>query len=333
VRSSITTWTSALALLAGAGCFTTPVGAGEVACGEGGLCPDGLECVGTLCLAPGTVLDSGPTPSIDAALPIDAAAPLGAFATPVRIAELSTASAEDDPSLTGDLLEIFFQRGADIYTSKRAQATDAWPAATLVAELDSPGLNISPFVMPDGLTIYFGSDRGGSGMDIYWSTRTSRADSWGAPQVVTAPAATAINHGTADDFSPCLPSDGSVMIFASDRSGVTDLYRSVATGALTWDAPASVGVSSTADERDCWVSDDEKSLYFSSSRAGGTGTVNLYVARGNGNGNYNANQIEEVVEVNATGAATEDAWLSPDQRTMVFASDRDGNFDLYMTTR
>jgi len=225
-RCSIATWTAVLALVAGAGCFSTPVASGEVACGEGGLCPDGLECIGTLCLAPGTVLDSGTPSPIDAALPIDAAAALGTFSAPTRIEGLSTTLAgEDDPSLTADLLEIFFQRGADIYTSKRASVADAWPDATLVAELDSPALNVSPFVMPDGLTIYFGSERGGTGMDIYRSTRTGRADAWGAPLLVTAPGVTAINHGTANDFAPCLTSDDATMIFASNRGGVTDLYR------------------------------------------------------------------------------------------------------------
>src|SRR4051812_28768819 len=70
--------------------------------------------------------------------------PATGWSTPVQITELADPDGADDPSLTGDLLEIYFgsdragsmTTGAapleDIWVAKRASPTDPWGAPTNV---------------------------------------------------------------------------------------------------------------------------------------------------------------------------------------------------------
>src|SRR5262252_585029 len=63
----------------------------------------------------------------------DAAATPPRFSPPVLVAALSdTASIDEDPTFTGDLLELYFMStragDRDIWTSTRASADDPWGA-------------------------------------------------------------------------------------------------------------------------------------------------------------------------------------------------------------
>ena len=86
--------------------------------------------------------DPDGAPVLDAAVPD--AAPLGPFRPPELIAELAAPGAnDDDPSLTGDLLELYFKSDRvgsldyDIWRSVRPTPEDAWGPAERVAELSS----------------------------------------------------------------------------------------------------------------------------------------------------------------------------------------------------
>jgi hypothetical protein len=57
----------------------------------------------------------------------DAEIPLGPWGNPVRLFPTST-TADDDPSFTDDLLELYFNRNNNIYVAKRATTADAWGA-------------------------------------------------------------------------------------------------------------------------------------------------------------------------------------------------------------
>src|SRR5688572_27718917 len=118
-------------------------------CEEGPPC-DAQGCPGD---APEDVSDGGAGDGGDLDDP-DAAPP-----DPVRIAELSTVGvSEDDPSLTADELEIFFNVGTgiggEVYTATRESRADAWSPPMPVAELNSSALDFTPFVSRDGLTLY-----------------------------------------------------------------------------------------------------------------------------------------------------------------------------------
>ena len=64
------------------------------------------------------------------------------FSAPQLVAELSSSAIDEDPTFTGDLLEVCFMSNRagtkDIWTSHRAVATDAWAPPVRVAELSSP---------------------------------------------------------------------------------------------------------------------------------------------------------------------------------------------------
>src|SRR5262245_35691555 len=66
----------------------------------------------------------------------DAAIPFGPWGTPTPIT-LAPVGGVDDPTLTSDLLELYFNANADIYVATRVQATDAWGAPQLIATLST----------------------------------------------------------------------------------------------------------------------------------------------------------------------------------------------------
>src|SRR5215468_8003441 len=86
------------------------------------------------------------------------------FSPPMLVAALSdTASIDEDPTFTADLLELYFMStragDRDVWTSRRATAADPWGPPTRVSELDSSQSDWSPAVSLDGLRIWFASDR------------------------------------------------------------------------------------------------------------------------------------------------------------------------------
>lgn len=96
------------------------------------------------------------------------AAPLGPFGAPQLVAEVSDTSHDDDVTLTGDMLEMYFesdrttgsgeeeeQEGviANFFVARRASVTDAWSEPVYVAELSSEREDTGIEITPDGLTI------------------------------------------------------------------------------------------------------------------------------------------------------------------------------------
>ncbi len=108
------------------------------------------------CEAPGPgVGDVGPFGALE---PIE-----GAFLANVPA---GATISEDDPSLTADLLEMYFNSNRDqpgsesfgIWVSKRACATDAWGEPIKLDVLGAATPNpTDPAISPDGLTIWLAS--------------------------------------------------------------------------------------------------------------------------------------------------------------------------------
>ena len=65
-----------------------------------------------------------------------------------------------------------------------------------------------------------------------------------------------------------------------------DLYLSTRTDAAAWSAPISLPktINSPADEQSAYLAPDNRTLYFSSNRAGGSGGYDLYMAKRKGAG-------------------------------------------------
>ncbi len=274
----------------------------------------------------------------DAATPSDGgagdAAVLGPFSQAAAIPGLADPAADDDPSLTGDLLELYFKsdRGGmsdfDIWLARRDSVDEPWGDPVQVNELSTKSFEATPEVSLDGLTITFASDRAGGGggaVDLWTSTRLTRDDPWDPP----APLA-ALN--TADDeFAAVTDQGGQHLVFNRMVAGHSyDLFESVGSGD-SWSAPLPLANLSTAVyEADSHLDPVGVELYFAGELADAEGRDIYRAARGDPASDFAA--PERIAEL-ATAGADEDPWVSPDRRLIVFSSDRSGDQEIYAATR
>jgi hypothetical protein len=127
-------------------------------------------------------------------------------------------------SISADGLTLYFcsQRTGghgdmDMYMTTRPTKDDPWgPAVNLGPPVNSPGNEGSPWISPDGLELYFSSDRpGGSGLaDIYVSRRPTTSDPWGEP-VNLGPGVNSPAHESWPSLSP----DGLLLLFNDHPRG------------------------------------------------------------------------------------------------------------------
>jgi len=221
----------------------------------------------------------------------------------------------DDPSLTGDLLEMYINVGSqDLYVTKRATTLDAWSDLMLVAELDVAAAQSTPEVSADGLTLYFASARpGGLGADDIWvTTRAARADVWGVPIDVAAVSS------PNDDHPGEASVDALATVLDSHRKAVTDCDLYLATRASTgdvWGMPvelAAINLSGITDESPA-LSADGLTLYFDSDRSG---NYDLYIAQRSSTADLFSDP-QPIAELDTDGDEF-DPWISPDDHDLVF---------------
>lgn len=153
------------------------------------------------------------------------------FGTPVPVVELNSRFVEDEPALVADELEVFFVSdrpggplGGGIWRASRTSVDGRWQAPQPVRELDGRGREAAPSLSRDGLTIWFTSDRGTAGMDVWVASRANRSARFGAPVRVSELSTAAPESGLHvcyDDWTIFLTREiaGSSQIFASDRDG------------------------------------------------------------------------------------------------------------------
>jgi len=144
------------------------------------------------------------------------------------------------------------------------------------SELNTSSLDGCPIQAPDGLSLYFASDRPGGrgGLDIWVSTRTATTAPWGAPVNLGEPV-----NSAADDFCPT-PVAKQGLFFVSREAlpgacGQGDIYFTHRTGPV-WAEPERLlcepaGPNSALDEQGpSWIDPSgtvrgQKQLYFSRS--------------------------------------------------------------------
>jgi Tol biopolymer transport system component len=256
---------------------------------------------------------------------------LGPFGAPTPIVLAGAEPGDDDPSLTGDELELYFNatRGAtsaDIWVATRNSTAESWSLPRMVTELSSIWGETTPEVSTDGLTIYFASERpGGQGNhDIWISTRLSRAAMWTDPVVVPS------LGSPAAESSPGTP-DGLAIVFTTNAAGTSDIVASSRPDTQSaWTAwVAEDAISSSGHDGSPWLMADHLTLYLDSDRSGQN---RLYVVR-----------RETVSALFPTATPVpglddpayndQDPWVSPDQRHIVFWSNRGGQGGLWEAFR
>ena len=262
----------------------------------------------------------------------------GLFGEPKLLTELVSDDDSDNPTLTGDLLEIYFTSGrdggagdVDVWTARRGSADVPFGEPEPVTVVNSDGFETSPAVSLDGLELFIGAERdGGLGeQDIWLSHRASRDDDWSELENVTE------LNSSAKDIPRPPAMQGRVMPLGS-RRGDSDYYETFLAARPSGDEPFATPVELTELEVlgfntiDGFLSEDGRTLYFNRSPGAGEDTGELYVSR-RATATSAFGAAEPLVDLN-TAADERDPWLSPDGRHLFFSSDRGGSLAIYEAT-
>lgn len=253
--------------------------------------------------------------------PVDNAAPdagLGAWGPAMPVMGAATTQSEDDVTLSSSANELIFSLAIsatdkDLYVMKRSSTSAPFGARVELTTLNTVGIEGTPRLSADDLTLYFGRDGA-----IHKSTRTSKTAAWGAPTAVAG------IPTPARWYSPCGTTRFMVVVTTTN----SDLYEGTVGGTPTPVAELNTDKTETSP----FLSPDCLTLYFASSRSG---VVKIYKStRASISGPWS---IPELLPspINDSVGLDEDPWISADQRLFVWASKRNASttFDLYMSTR
>lgn len=245
---------------------------------------------------------------------------------------LNSDASDDDPTLRGDRLELYFASTRDgtedLFRSVRGSVDDEWGEPESVLELNLPVSGEStPEISSDGLTIYFASNRaaGQGELDIYVATREDVSDPWDEVLPVAS-----LNTETGEG----------ALVLTQDGLGGYLCRGEIGQGAQLfsatreredgdWTAVAIDVLNTMNDDCSPFPSAGDTELWFGSIREGGVGGLDLWIAGYDGKDFAEPNLVPEL----ASMSSEDDPWLSDDGAVIVFASDRDGNFDLFTATR
>ena len=237
---------------------------------------------------------------------------------------------EDNPTLTADRLQIFFtsnrEGNTDVWVATREFTTDDFAAPQRVDDASTDGIDTSPAISLDGLTLFVGwlDEPGGlGGYDIWQLERTSRLGAW-------SEAVPVVELNSAEDDIPRPPAmNDTVMPLGSRRS--LEGYRTYLAPRANRDAP--FGEPELVEELafpgqstvDGFLTEDGLMLFYSSAASEGMGDL-YYATRSVPEGRFGP--PIPIDELN-TGADDRDPWLSPDGQWFYFSSDISGNLELY----
>jgi len=129
----------------------------------------------------------------------------------------------------------------------------------------------------DGNTVYFTSESstGNGGNDIYFSVKNADG-AWGTPQNLGK-----VINTSRDEEAPFVSLDGKTLYFSSnghnDCYGEFDIYKSELVNG-EWTKPINMGLPINSSGNDVFyvISEDPSYAYFSSSRIGGQGDLDIY---------------------------------------------------------
>jgi outer membrane protein OmpA-like peptidoglycan-associated protein len=188
--------------------------------------------------------------------------------------------------------------------------------------------DFAPLVLGNGRLMYFTSDQDGK-QDIY--TALSQAGTWGQPMKLGE----TVNNDANDGGSSMTP-DGHWMVFTScerpDTRGDCDLYLAEYVGGQWRNVVPLASLNSPAWESQPSISADGLMLLFASDRPGGSGGVDLYMARRTYGGEWGM-PVNLGPQLNTAGDEGS-PFIAPDNKTLYFSSNGlpgMGGFDIYVT--
>jgi hypothetical protein len=224
---------------------------------------------------------------------------------PVNLGQIVNSSAWDgELSISTDGLELYFgsrrtggSGTSDIWITTRATVSDPWgEPVNLGSTVNSSAGDYDVCISADGLALYIESDRSGGhgGGDLWVAKRATTSEPWGEP----------VNLGStintsAYDGAPSISADGRMLFFSDfptprpGGNGGSDMWLTTRTKVSDpWGEPVNLGstVNSSANDQGPNISADGSTLYFFSTRSGGSGDFDLWQV-----------PIEPVVDMNGDG--------------------------------
>ena len=210
-----------------------------------------------------------------------------AWGKPVNLGPIvNSSAAESTPTISRDGLSLYFcdwrdprpggHGKTDIWVTTRKAKNDEWgKPVNLGPVVNSSAYEITPEISSDGLELYFESDRpGGLGSDDIWVTRRrARGHPWGKPVRLNS-----LINTSAMEHCPTISSDGLTLFFDLTPSGkkIGDLMVTRRkTPQDDWGKSINLG-HSASDHWASSISADGSTLYFSSNRPGGSGSVDIW---------------------------------------------------------
>lgn len=260
---------------------------------------------------------------------------------------VNTPSAEVCPFMTRSGLSLYFGSprpggfgNVDIYVARREHTSDPWgPPENLGPEINTAFVDNCPLVTPDGRSLIFLSNRPGSAaIDLYVASRHDKKNdlAWVAPVPLTE-----LNSAGIDVPGSVYEDEDTgdfIMYFSSDRAGAPgafafDVYTARTGRRGAFGSPVLVAeLSSPGQDLFPTVRKDGREIVLSSDRTGTLGALDLWVATRHSVGDPWSEPANLGPPVNTT-AIEQRPTLSRNALTMIFMSGRDGNFDLFESTR
>jgi hypothetical protein len=158
-----------------------------------------------------------------------------AFDHPALVAGANDREYDHLPWLSIDELTLCFTTRrddglgkSDIWTASRASKDEPFGKHKLLPGLNSEAREDAVAFSPDGLTVFFSTDRDtGADLDIWFAVRGSIEDDFSEPKIVEG------MNSTAEDTNISLTGDGHHLYFSSGRSGEQRIW----VASRTCDAP------------------------------------------------------------------------------------------------
>ncbi|MHC4507478.1 MAG: LamG-like jellyroll fold domain-containing protein [Planctomycetota bacterium] len=187
----------------------------------------------------------------------------------------------------------------------------------------------------DGLELYIDSDwpAGHGRWDLWVVSRTTRNDPWGVPVNLGSSV-----NGPAIDYGPSISADGLELYFTSNRSGSFAIWVTKrATVFDPWGQAVNLGPAVNASGFDigATISADGLELFFCSTRPGGSGVEDLWVAKRETAHDPWGVPTNLGAAVNSP-AVDNSPVISADGLLLFFESNRSGgygDFDIWFTRR
>lgn len=249
----------------------------------------------------------------------------GPWSPPTLITTINSSVDDEEPTFTADRLELVFRSGAidlDLFVSKRASTSDPWGPPSRIDELSlTTSVEYTPGIAPDGLTLWFSSNRSGR-FDVWVSTRPTRSSPWGAPALAGVP----------DLGAPSAPMyDGSGLWICVDQNPDIDIWRAMGTPPASWATFTPVAeLNSLVRESSPRTWAGGLRIVFNSERADGS-TMHFYEASRASLSEPFGN-ITPFTELDSN-TNDWDMWISEDGHYAIFGSGRSGKQALYETFR